>query len=507
MDHPSEVRVQAALRSDQKLVIITAPAGCGKTHQASKFVSWRASVDQPSRTLVLTHTNAAVAVFRDRIKAPRSRVEISTIHGLAIQIASPYHEYLGLPKDLASWGNEAQDNFDHITECATRLIDTSSNISGMLATRFPFVICDEHQDSTKKQHEFVMSLHRAGSRLRVFTDPMQAIYIDTKGLAEYEERWASFRASADINERLEIPRRWEKGSIALGAWILKARDSLEAGLPITLPVDLPDGLRVLIAKNVSPSANGYRLSEEQTTPVRRAMRGPTSQLILTPRKIMVQALHAWSGRAAPIWEGHSRDALSAYAKQCANAIGNPAEIAKAVATFVQATCVGFTGPLFACLVEEAQHGCIKNRTKRPAQIQKLASLICDSPNHLGAALALKELKRLIDQEPNFRDLKIYYRREFYDAIRLGEIADITNGLALLAAQRRLLGGTMPSRAVSTIHKAKGLECDHAIVIPCDAKEFPDSPQKRRLLYVALSRAVQSLTLVICPDTPTTLIQH
>jgi len=44
-----------------------------------------------------------------------------------------------------------------------------------------------------------------------------------------------------------------------------------------------------------------------------------------------------------------------------------------------------------------------------------------------------------------------------------------------------------SYAISTIHKAKDLECESVIVMPCDARTFPDKHDARCLLYVALSR--------------------
>jgi DNA helicase-2/ATP-dependent DNA helicase PcrA len=64
---------------------------------------------------------------------------------------------------------------------------------------------------------------------------------------------------------------------------------------------------------------------------------------------------------------------------------------------------------------------------------------------------------------------------------------------------------VPPKAISTIHKAKGLECDGVIVMPCDAKTFPDSSEARCLLYVALSRAKKRLLLVVSRDAPSSLL--
>ena len=48
----------------------------------------------------------------------------------------------------------------------------------------------------------------------------------------------------------------------------------------------------------------------------------------------------------------------------------------------------------------------------------------------------------------------------------------------------------------TIHKAKGLECDHAMIMACDRNQFSSTMYAKCKLYVAISRAKRSLTLVV-----------
>jgi DNA helicase-2/ATP-dependent DNA helicase PcrA len=64
----------------------------------------------------------------------------------------------------------------------------------------------------------------------------------------------------------------------------------------------------------------------------------------------------------------------------------------------------------------------------------------------------------------------------------------------------------PKRVISTIHKAKGLECENAIVMACDKTHFSSTDYARCKLYVALSRAQQSLTLVVSRSHPTPLFR-
>ncbi len=64
---------------------------------------------------------------------------------------------------------------------------------------------------------------------------------------------------------------------------------------------------------------------------------------------------------------------------------------------------------------------------------------------------------------------------------------------------------MPSRCVSTIHKAKGQEYDHVVIPLCSRTPFPDTETARRLLYVALSRARRSITIFASQESPSPLL--
>ncbi len=56
-----------------------------------------------------------------------------------------------------------------------------------------------------------------------------------------------------------------------------------------------------------------------------------------------------------------------------------------------------------------------------------------------------------------------------EAVRLGGHADPDAGFAEITNHRTHARPKPPPKAISTIHKAKGLECDGVIVMPCDAK--------------------------------------
>ena len=106
----------------------------------------------------------------------------------------------------------------------------------------------------------------------------------------------------------------------------------------------------------------------------------------------------------------------------------------------------------------------------------------------------------------FADIEMDHYREFFDAIRLGDFDGVDSGLAEITHRRTYARPKPPSRAISTIHKAKGLECDSVILMPCDAKTFPDNIASRCLFYVALSRTKRRLMLVVSRANPSPLLK-
>jgi hypothetical protein len=206
-----------------------------------------------------------------------------------------------------------------------------------------------------------------------------------------------------------------------------------------------------------------------------------------------------------LWEGHTRSALDGFVQQVEAAIG-PEDLGAAIVKFMDAVAVGFSPSQFGNrFQEEIADRCSKRRTGKPAMLQTLASCIVDSPDHKGAAAMLKRLYEYVQSEQQFFDVKFDCPREFWDAIRLGQFDTPSDGLAGLAHRRAYARAQPPARAISTIHKAKGLECESVVLMPCDAKSFPDKYDARCLLYVALSRAKNELMLVLSENDPSPLL--
>ena len=504
----SDISVRAALRSDAPLVVVEAPAGCGKTHQGAEYARDVAVADAASRPLILTHTHAACSVFADRTRGMGNRVDICTIDSVVAQIATAYHLGLGLPPDTAAWVRQQPKDRGYGELClkVARLLKSHPVIARSMAQRHRTVICDEHQDATGDQHAIVSALLQHGARLRIFADPMQRIF-NEKSLKGSSPawNWDALKGTADAVDELDHPHRWENGCAELGAWTLNARRILRTGGSIDLTKDLPPSVKIVFADNQAKDTWGYQLQREAARPIYAFEKTQPSLLILTHYNATARSLCAFLGRRIPLWEGHTRTALEKLVTTMTEKNGDKDAIAAAVVQFMKDTGKGFSASAFGDRFQrEVSEGCIKPTKGKPAGIQELARFVVSEPDHRGVAKMLRRLAALKDTDAAFTEIKTDCHREFWDTIRLGGFEAADSGFAEITHRRTHIRPKPPARAISNIHKAKGLECDSVIVLPCDARSFPNKHDARCLLYVAISRAKKRLMLVISRANPTPL---
>lgn len=501
-------RVAEALRSSARMVIVEAPAGFGKTFQGAQYAKDVLTSIFPGRLLILTHTNAACDVFADRTLGHGSRVEIRTIDSLITKIATIYHETLGIPADVPTWARQqGTDGFNLLAQKVARLLERAPSISASLATRYPYVVCDEHQDSNAAQHQVILSIHHAGAFTRIFIDPMQAIYGGGKDRNDWEQRWVKLQSTADKRVELEIPHRWKDCAPELGDWIRNARNELKAGREIDLCGRLPREIKLIRADNSAQRHGQFILSKSERLPIDSFVRTAPELLVLASTNATVLGLRAFFNRSIPIWEGHTRDALWELMLACQQHTGNATALTDAFIDFVQNAGVGFSDSSYGRVIRrEAAEGCSSARSQKPKKLQSIARLIVDCPDHRGVARALRELENYVSADQAFKDIKLDLRREFADAVRMGQHENPLTALHELALSRNIRRPHLPTKGISTIHKAKGIERDNILIVPCDKQHFPATDDKRRLLYVALSRAKKTVALVIPRHTPSALFR-
>jgi AAA domain/UvrD-like helicase C-terminal domain len=504
----SDDSVRAALRSDAPLVVVEAPAGCGKTHQGADYAQEIATAAGSSRLLILTHTHAACSVFSDRTKGAGARVEIRTIDSVIAHIASAYHAGLGLPADTAAWIRQRKNGYAALALKVAALLKRHPMIAASLTQRHPIVICDEHQDSSGDQHAMVMSFLSQGARVRIFADPMQKIFKDTAFAAGSSPAcdWAELTGQAQAFEQLDTPHRWASGCPDLGRWTLKARDTLKAGGNVDLRNNLPPSVSVVFAENRAQKNLNYQLSDQDRKPIDAFENDQSSLLILTRYNDTAQSLRGFFNRRIPLWEGHTRPALERLVDDLRSCQGDRVALAAAIVTFMGNVGKGFSPSAFGDrFQQEAHEGCTGKCRGKTAAIQELARFLIAEPDHRGVAKMLRRLSQLKDTDANFTGIETDCQREFWDAVSLAHFDTADAGLAEITHRRTYSRPKPPEKAISIIHKAKGLECSSVIVMPCDAKTFPARLDARCLLYVALSRAKSRLLLVVSPSSPSPLL--
>lgn len=502
----NDLGVAQVLRSNARLVLVEAPAGFGKTFQGCEYARDLLLDLFPGRLLVLTHTHAACDAFDSRTTSLRRRVEVRTIDSLITQIASAYHTCIGLPAAVPAWAfQQGEEGFNQVAIKVARLITAAPIIATSLAERYPYVICDEHQDSSEAQHDIINSLYRAGAFVRVFADPMQAIYEKPNEMGAWNARWSKFQEMADEHVELETPHRWMNSAPELGEWVKEARISLRDSREINLRGSPPPGLFLFRADNTAQHHERYMLSKQDRNGIDSFVRGSSEVLVLASANGTVRGLRAFFNRGIPIWEGHTRNAMTRLFFNCHEHSGNQRAIASAFIDFVQSVAVGFTdsgyGNVFRREVEDC---CTAKRRQKSSKIQNIARLIVETPDHRGAASALAALYELVSTDSQFQDIRLDLSREFKESIRLAQYDNVDEGLSALNLQRTLFRMPLPAKAISTVHKAKGLERERVVLLPCDRHHFAATEYKRRLLYVALSRATKSLAIVVPRQSPSPL---
>jgi hypothetical protein len=504
----SDETVGSALRSETPLVVVQAPAGCGKTFQGSMYASEIAANVEPGRVLILTHTHAACDAFAAKCRGNEAHVDIRTLDSVVVQIASVYHGSLGLPPDTGAWARTERDGYQELARKTFRLLLASPMISNALARRYPVIICDEHQDASDAQNGIVLAMHRGGAHLRVFGDPMQDIYSASKNRAVVEEaanRWNTLRTKADRCESLGTPHRWAPEAEPLGRWILSGRDALMSGGKLDLTASLPAGLSVIRAENILKYPQ-YRIDSRERRPIDELVHTANPLLVLASQNKTVSALRSGFGRSLPIWEGHGRRNLDGFASVTAKSRGDPVRVAGALIEFIEEVAKGLSRSRFGTMfLREVETGCARRRRGRPEKIQQLARLLLDEPDHKGSAKVLRRLANCARSDAAFKDVEIDYPREYWEAIKIGDFEDPGEGYGEISRRRTFVRPQVPERSISTVHKAKGLESANVLVMPCDINHFPESEQGRRLLYVAISRATRTLTLVVPRNDPSPLL--
>jgi superfamily I DNA/RNA helicase len=232
------------------------------------------------------------------------------------------------------------------------------------------------------------------------------------------------------------------------------------------------------------------------------VRTQASLLVLTHHNDTARSLRSFFNRRIPLWEGHTRSALEGLVDAISDGPGDGAALAAAVVGFMNEIGKGFSPSAFGDRFEkEVRDGCSGEESRQTGDDPGAGAVSTMEPDHRGVAKMLCRLAELKQSDPS--DIEMDCHKEFWEAVRLGSFEDLDSGLAEITHRRTYSRPKPPDKTLSTIHKAKGLECGS--VMPRDATTFPDRPDARCLLYVALGRATDRVMLVVSRNNPSPLL--
>ena len=463
-------RVEIDLRAIERGTV-TAPAGCGKTQLIAHALAEHRG-NKP--ILVLTHTNAGVAALRGRLEragVPASAYRLSTIDGWAIRLISTFPGRSAHDPEILRLVAPARD-YPAIRDAALKLLQ-AKHVSEVLKASYARLIVDEYQDCSVPQHNIVCSLSLILPTC-VLGDPMQAIFgFRGNPLADWNK---DVCAHFPVVEELATPWRWRNaGAEELGQWLLEVRRLLAAGRSVDLRSGPPG--HVTWIKTVPPNDHAQRLAAART-------KSPIAD-----------------GRLLIIADSRNRAAQQNFASQTPGASTVEAVDLRDLITFASNFDVGAPDALTQ-LLELAQSvmtnvgvaelkrrlGSLAKGTARkpPNEAESHALAFERAPSLVAADKLLSELRAL----PNVRVHRPAILCGVLKALQMASSGNISLKEAALRVreENRLLGRSLPRRAVGSTLLLKGLEAEVAVILDADR-------MSAQHLYVAMTRG--SMKLVVC----------
>lgn len=444
---------------------VVAAAGCGKTELLARTVE-----RSRGRELVLTHTNAGVDAVRARLRrrgVARHRYSVETIAGFCLRYVSAYPRLAGVDVE----GTNGTTDWDALNAGAHRLLERSV-IKDVLCASYTGAFVDEYQDCSAAQHAFLAEL--AGViPVRILGDPLQGIFTFRNQASLDWER--DVEAAFPRLGSLVTPWRWRSdGNAELGAWLVAIREPLQRGQPI----DLSDAPVTWRETGPDWAATVQRVCFD-----------------LARRSGSVIAVAKWRAGCEEIVKrtnGMFRIVEPVEAAEAFKALrtlehATDATRARSLLAIAELCCTGMAD------IKRRMGG---SSTSRTGSVNTALAALREVSRTSEAAA----LEAALDSLVCLPSVKIF-RPELLDAIRTS-VADVRSGTApnvthALRARRAFAsraGRPVARRAAGTTLLVKGLEFEHAVVIA-------DGELTSKELYVALTRARQSLTIV----SPTRLV--
>ena len=469
----------------EKNLLVLAGPGSGKTKVVAHRCAYLLQVENihPSRILVVCFNRSAMHELRKRLELlvgqrMARRVAVHTYHSLALRLTNT--SAADILKDDPDRG------FDQMVEDANRLLEGKERVLGVekdevrdhLLSGYEFVLVDEYQDINDSQYQMLSHIARKAGRETDSDRYAAAMAVGDDDQSIYQFRGANTRHirrfkkdfNAEPHYMVENYRSTKNIIQASNMIIRKNSDRIKGDYPIRIdsaretdpPGDRWEGIdarrshgRVLVAKVDNSSEAAIQALAE----IERTRRADPDQAQDGDFAVLARTWEqADLARMALLHGGiRVREVLKS---------GFPLERVRE----------------FDRLLTHINH----HSEVDVHQLGKTLEDVCGE-NSLWTATAARMIFNLADE------------------FGQGKMASphVTDALSLeLGAMRksRVVGDGV---LVSTAHSAKGMEFPHVIILGGDWKpgRCAEREDERRLFYVAMTRAMETLTIINPADDP------
>ncbi len=457
---------------------LVAPAGYGKSHLIARAVK-----SSRGPQLVLTHTYAGVNSLRRKFREENvlaESVHLTTIASWALRLC------LAFPK-TSGWVEQAPQG-SQWSEVYARCTDLLKNgfVRDIMLASYTGVFVDEYQDCSVSQHGLVRTL---GDELplRVFGDPLQAIFDSINSKTDQPVNWDSDVASEfKCLGQLPEPWRWKRvGTQDIASWLDEIRQKLLRGEPIDLSKKRPNSVKLLIVDDDDALRKG------QISTCRRFQNSDSDSVaaIHTGDGVHKAKCHRLakqcSGRFSSIEEVEGQR-LSAFVASYDKKSGNDQKLLECI-EFAKKKCMSGVNEALSAGTKKGEAVKLGAKTRNPL-LTAAANRFLETGSEADLLKFWLELRHV--------DGTTLYARDLFNRLeKVLEEATLAPDLGLGAALERFqskfrhIGRPMRfPKIISTTLLLKGLEFDHSIVLDATSLTKKD-------LYVALTRARKSITII------------
>lgn len=453
-------------------VLVLAGPGSGKTRVLVHRIAFliRVRREDPRGILVLAYNRHAAVEIRERLQRligdDAAEVQVSTCHAFAMRLVGI--SFSGRAE------RQTTEDFNDVVEKATSLLngeglsaDEAEDQRNLLVQGYRWILVDEYQDIGKREYDLIAavagrSINDSELRLSLFAvgDDDQNIYAFGGASVEFIRKYEQDYSAKPVF--LVENYRSTKHIIQAANFVIEpAAERMKAGHPISVDQhrrDFPSGGEL---ESLDPVAKGR-------VQLLAVPAGEKEQAIAAVNELqrLSQLVPKWDWKRAAIVSRQWRS-LQPVRSYC-EAVGIPVDMVNEE-----------TPNLWRLRETQTLIGFIRSRPKNLVELGELGGFIqMHPPNKWWTLLA---------------EATSYLERDV--GIRTMPVPDVIEWLAeWIRGARQSPRGLM----LLSAHRTKGLEFDHVVVLNGSWSEVSlneDRDAPRRLFYVAMTRAKQSLSLI------------